>query len=517
MARRARRKGGNRESVRRRQQAGGVIPQIPFPDVRNPFPPFELISADELESIHEASLRVLEEIGINFLLDEARDILAAAGAEVTPDDPRVRFDRALIEDLIKHAPSEFTLHARNPAYDVTLGGNRIVFGSVGSPPHATDLERGRRTGNRADFTDFMRLVQSLNVCQMMSGYPVEPVDIDPNTRHLEALRIASTETDKAIFGYSLGRRRILDAIRIAQIAGQVSDAELWDKPCLSTVVNANSPLQYDIPMLVGMIEMSRRGLPIIVTPFTLAGAMAPVTVAGALVQQNAEALAGIAFCQAVKKGARVVYGGFTSNVDMKTGAPAFGTPEYAQAVLVGGQLARRYRVPYRSSNVNASNAPDAQAAWESANSLWACLLGHTNLVKHALGWLEGGLSASFEKMIIDAEMIQMMIAFLQPLQINEETFGLDAMKDVGPGGHFFGTAHTLARYETAFNPPILADWSNYETWSENGSNDAAWRAHKIYKQILNEFEAPPIDPAVKDELDDFVDRRIAEGGAGLED
>ncbi len=514
MARRARR---TRDSVRRREDAGAVIPQIPFQEVRNPYPPMEIISADQVEDIHNASLLVLEDMGINFLLEEARDMWKAAGADVKPNDPRVRFDRGLIEELIQHAPSEFTLTARNPAHNVTIGGNRIVFGAVSSPPNAIDIDGGRRSGNFKDYCDFLRLVQSVNVCHMMGGYPVEPTDIDPKIRHLEALRAAAFLTDKITFGYSLGRRRIIDAITIAQIAAGISDDELWEKPCITTVVNANSPLQYDVSMLIGMIEMSNRGLPVIVTPFTLAGAMAPVTVAGALVQQNAEALAGIAFCQLVKKGARVMYGGFTSNVDMKSGAPAFGTPEYSQAVIIGGQLARRYNIPYRSSNVNASNAPDAQAAWEAGNSLWACILGHCNFAKHSLGWMEGGLSASFEKFIIDAEMIQMMIAFLKPLDTSEDAFGLDAIKDVGPGGHYFGTAHTLARYETAFNPPILADWSNFENWTDNGSQDAATRANVIYKKLLAAHENPPMDAAVKEELNAFVDRRIAEGGAGLED
>ncbi len=515
MARASRR---GREGGRRRPARDATaLAQLPFPDLVNPYPPFELISADQVESIHQASLQVLQEIGINFLLPEARDILAAAGAQVTPGEPRVHFDPAMIEELVAHTPSEFTLHARNPAHNVTFGGNRMVFGSVGSPPNATDLERGRRTGNFADYQDFMRMVQALNVCQMMSGYPVEPVDLDPRTRHLEALQAATKLTDKVVFGYSLGRRRILDVIEIAKIVCRTSEEELAAKPCLSTVVNANSPLQYDVPMLIGMIEMSKRGLPIIVTPFTLAGAMAPVTIAGALVQQNAEALAGIAFCQAVRKGAAVMYGGFTSNVDMKSGAPAFGTPEYAQAVIIGGQLARRYRIPYRSSNVNASNAPDAQAAWESGNSLWSCMLGHCNLVKHGLGWLEGGLAASFEKMIIDAEMIQMMIAFLQPIAMDEAAFGLDAMREVGPGGHYFGAAHTLERYETAFHPPLLADWSNFETWEENGSLDAAQRANRIYKQVLAEYQAPDMDLGVAEELDAFVARRIGEGGADADE
>jgi trimethylamine---corrinoid protein Co-methyltransferase len=279
------------------------------------------------------------------------------------------------------------------------------------------------------------------------------------------------------------------------------------------VVNANSPLQYDRPMLWGMIEMARAGQSVIVTPFTLAGAMAPVTVAGALAQQNAEALAGIAFIQMVSPGAPVMYGGFTSNVDMRSGAPAFGTPEYAKAVLVGGQLARRYGFPYRSSNVNASNHPDAQAVWESEMSIWACVLGHANLVKHALGWLEGGLCTSFEKIVLDAEMLQHMAAFLEPLAVDEETLGLDAIEEVGPGGHFFGAAHTLARYESAFYAPMLSDWRNFQTWSEDGAVDATRRANRVWKQLLSDYRQPALDPAIDEELSAFVERRKAEGGA----
>jgi len=251
----------------------------------------------------------------------------------------------------------------------------------------------------------------------------------------------------------------------------------------------------------------------VITPFTLAGAMAPVTVAGAVVQQNAEALAGIAFCQIVNPGAPVIYGGFTSNVDMKSGAPAFGTPEYSRAALVGGQLARRYGLPYRSSNANASNVVDAQAAYESEMSLWGAVLGHANLVKHAAGWMEGGLCASFEKVVLDAELLQMMAEFLVPIEVNEATLGLDAIAEVGPGGHFFGAAHTMDRYESAFYSPILSDWRNFETWQEAGAETATMRANAIYKRLLADFEPPPLDPAIREELAAFVAKRKKEGGA----
>ena len=243
------------------------------------------------------------------------------------------------------------------------------------------------------------------------------------------------------------------------------------------------------------------------TPFTLAGAMSPITLAGSLAQQNAEALAVIAYAQLVRPGTPVIYGGFTSNVDMKSGAPAFGTPENARAALAGGQLARRYNLPYRSSNANAANVPDAQAAWESMMSLWSAVMGHATLIMHGAGWLEGGLVASFEKMIIDAELLQTMAVFLEPIEVTRETLGLDAIREVGPGGHFFGAAHTLARYETAFYAPMLADWRNFESWREAGGKSAYERANGIWKQLLADYQPPPIDPAIEEALQAYVARR----------
>jgi len=492
---------------------GSGIRQMPFRQLRNFMPPVAFVPEEDVEKLHRASLKILAEIGVNFLLPEAREILKEAGAEVEPGSDRVRFDPALIEERIRTAPSAFTLHARNPEHSLEMGKDWISFSLVASTPNVTDLERGRRAGNFEDYCDLLRLGQTLNIAHMLAGYPVEPIDVPPDLRHLEALAAMARLTDKVLYGYSLGRQRILDCIEMTRIVRGLSPARLTQEPSITTVVNANSPLQYDKPMLWGMIEMARAGQPVIVTPFTLAGAMAPVTVAGALAQQNAEALAGIAFMQMVSPGAPVMYGGFTSNVDMKSGAPAFGTPEYAKAVLVGGQLARRYGFPYRSSNVNASNHPDAQAVWESEMSIWACVLGHANLVKHALGWLEGGLCTSFEKIVLDAEMLQHMAAFLQPLAVDEETLGLDAIEEVGPGGHFFGTAHTLARYETAFYAPMLSDWRNFQTWSEDGAVDATGRANRVWKQLLSDYQPPPLDPAIDEELSAFVERRKVEGGA----
>ena len=305
---------------------------------------------------------------------------------------------------------------------------------------------------------------------------------------------------------------MLDAIEIIRIGRGIDEATLLQEPSITTVVNANSPLVYDEALLEGAIEMAERNQPVIYTPFTLAGAMAPITVAGALVQQNAEALAGLAFHQCIKPGAPAIYGSFTSNVDMRSGSPAFGTPEYTQATIASGQLARKYKIPLRASNANASNAPDSQSVYESQMSLWACLLGHVNLVKHGHGWIEGGLCASYEKIILDAEMIQMMQAFLEPAKVDDDTLGVSAIAEVGPASHFFGATHTMERYETAFYAPLLSDWRNFESWRDSGSLDATQRANKIWKQLLAEYQEPKLEASVEEELSFFVEKRISEGG-----
>jgi trimethylamine--corrinoid protein Co-methyltransferase len=502
-----------RAGRRPRRERNTGLTQAPARQLRNPYPPFEILSADQVEAIHQASLRVLAEIGVNFLLPEAADILKRAGAEVDPDGTRVRFDPAFVEQRITTAPRRFTLHARNPERNVEIGGNAINFCMVASTPHVSDLERGRLTGNFADYCNLLKLAHSLNICHMIAGYPVEPIDLPPATRHLDALAAMATLCDRTLYGYALGAVRIRDSLEITRIARQATAAQLLAEPSMTTVVNANSPLQYDRPMLEGMIEMARHRQPTIVTPFTLAGAMAPITVAGALVQQNAEALAGIVFTQCVEPGSPVVYGSFTSNVDMKSGAPAFGTPEYAKATIASGQLARRYGLPFRASNATASNAPDAQSAYESEMSIWPCVLAHCNIVKHGLGWLEGGLCTSYEKIILDAEMLQLIAAFLDPIETDQDSLGLDAMREVGPGSHFFQAAHTMARYEHAFYAPLLSDWRNFETWRDDGAIDATRRANRIWKELLAAYEPPPMDPAVSDEIAAFVARRKEQGGA----
>jgi trimethylamine---corrinoid protein Co-methyltransferase len=506
----ARARAGGRQG--KRDTNAGRFDQPPFRQLQRPFEPVKYVSDDQLESIHLASLRVMKEIGLDVLHEGAREIMKKAGADVTPGSERVRFDSDMVMETISSAPSEFTLHARNPAHHVRFGGNNVIFAQMGSAPNCTDMDRGRRGGNQEDFRNLIKLAQVHNIINTTGGYPVEPIDIHPGIRHLECIRDLALLTDKAFHVYSLGADRNIDGIEIARLCRGISHEELLDQPSIYSIINTNSPLKLDVPMMEGIIQMSSKGQIIIVTPFTLSGAMAPVTIAGALVQQNAEALAGIAFTQMVRKGAPVGYGGFTSNVDMKSGAPAFGTPEYMKAQHVGGQLARRYNIPYRTSNVCAANTMDAQAAYESVFSLWGAINGGGNFLLHGAGWMEGGLSCSYEKTILDIDLLQMVAEFMTPLDLSEDALGLDAMKDVGPGGHFFGTPHTQSRFKNAFYSPILSDWRNFETWQEAGSPDAMQKANRIWKERLAAWEKPAIDPATEEAVNDFVNRRISEGG-----
>ncbi len=495
----------SRRQARSGSRKSGGVNQRPWSEVHNPYPVFEILDAEPIEALHRASLRILQEFGIEVLHQPTRELLRRNGAGI--DGERVRLPGELVEAKVALAPAEFTLHARNSQRSVKVGNHQTVFCAVGGPAFATDIDRGRRAANFADMRDFTRLVHMLNAIHVEGGGAVEPTDLPVETRHLDMYRSFIELTDKPWTGYGLGAFRADDAIDMAAIMLGTDRDGLRKRPATLTVINSNSPLRLDGPMSEGLTAFAAAGQPFAATPFTLSGAMAPVTIAGASVQQNAEALAMITIAQCVQAGAPVVYGGFTSNVDMKSGSPAFGTPEYAQSVLIGCQLARRYGVPFRTSNVTACNSVDAQAAYESQMSLWPAMLGHAHLVKHCAGWLEGGLTASFEKFILDVEMIQMLSAFLKPPAFDSDAFGLDAIAEVGPGGHFFGAAHTLERYETAFYQPLLSDWRNFETWHESGAENATQRANRIWKQLLRDYEKPALDAAIAEELDAFVIRR----------
>ena len=457
-------------------------------------------------------MRILEEIGIDFLHEEAKTILKAAGCDVVPGLDTVRMDRNFVMEKVALAPSEFEIVPRNPARSIAIGGDNMVFANVASPPNVMDLDRGRRTGTRDAYQDLIKLSHYFNCIHLVSGYPVEPVDIHASIRHLDCLYDKLTMTDKVAHTYALGAGRVEDAMEMVRIAGGHSHDAFDETPRIYTNINSSSPLKHDTPMLDGAMRLARRGQMVIVTPFTLAGAMAPITLAGALAQQTAECLAAVALLQCVKPGTPVVAGSFTSNVDMRTGAPAFGTPEYMRATQISGQLARFYGLPLRASNACAANPPDAQAAWESAFSLWACVTGKANVVLHGAGWLEGGLCASYEKFVMDCEMLQHAMAYLEPIATTEEDLAVEAVREVGPHNHFFGATHTQSRYKTAFYAPFLSDWQNNEAWREAGAVETPERANRVWKAILEEFEAPPMDDAIREELAEFVARRKREGG-----
>ena len=494
----------------RQKRAANQIEQLPWRDVVNPYGPTSVLNDEQLERIIDSALTVLETQGLRFLEASSREQLALAGADVDADSMMVRFDRNLVKEKLALAPAEFGLRARNPEHNLHIGGKHIVFASVGGPAFCSDLDKGRRPGTYAEMCDYLRLVQSLNIVHQEGGGPFEAMDLPGETRHLDLYLAQHRLTDKNCQSYALGGQRSKDSIEMACIALETDRDGLLAEPALLGIINTNSPMQLDIPMTEAVQELAGAGQVCCITPFTLAGSMSPATLAGTLVQQTAEVLAVTTYAQLVRPGAPVMYGSFASNVDMRSGSPALGTPEYTKAAQASGQIARRLGLPFRSSNTTVSNCVDGQAVFESEMSLWGSVMGGANLVNHAAGWLEGGLTASFEKLIIDAEMLQMMAEYLRPIEVNDDELALDAIAEVGPGGHHFGTSHTLARYESAFYAPMISNRQNFEAWQEAGSIDTAASANAIWKQLLREYTQPELDPAIDDALVDYVNRRKAD-------
>ena len=509
---RKRRSGGRAGNATRR--GGDVIDQMPWRIPVNTDRPTEPLGPEGVQAIHDGAMRILEEIGIEFLNVEALELFKQAGCKV--NGTNVKMGRDWVMEMVRKAPPEFTITPRNPDRELPIGGKHILFGNVSSPPNYYDLELGKKvSGTRRQCADLLRLTQYFNCIHFAGGYPVEPVDIHASVRHLDVIHDKLTLTDKVVHCYSLGPERVEDAMEMVRIAGGLTEAEFQAKPRMYTNINSTSPLKHDIPMIDGCLRLIRRGQAVVVTPFTLAGAMAPVTMAGAVTLSIAEALCAIALFQYVKPGCACVIGTFTSNVDMKSGAPAFGTPEYMRATQMTGQMARFYGLPMRASGVCAANVPDGQAMWETSNSLWSAVQSGTNMVYHAAGWLEGGLIASPEKFIMDCEVIQMIQRYMEPQVVATgiDDIALDAIREVGPSGHYFGIQHTQDRYEKAFYQPMVSDWRNFEAWEIAGASWTAERAHRLFKEIIASFEAPAMDVAVAEELAAFVDRRKAEGGA----
>ncbi len=498
----------SRRTAHRRQRPISPLLQLPFRQLRNPLPPLEIITAEQVEQIHQASLHILENVGLDFHDDEALDIWQKAGAKIDHLTRHVWLDRGLVLEALALAPTAFTWRARNQAHNVLVGENAITFGPNGGMAHVSDLDRGRRPGTMVDLENFLKLAQLCPTLHCASWEQVAPQDIPVSSRHLHRLLAAFTLTDKVVMEMAHGREITTDCLNMAEIVfGDLTTGG----PVIGDVINVNSPLRYDARMLGGLITYARAGQVCFITPFILAGAMSPITMASALAQQNAEALAGIALTQLVRPGVPVIYGGFTTNTDMRSGGPAFGTPEGAWALLVGAQLARRYQLPYRGSgSLTNAKVPDAQAAYETMWTLWPAVLGHTNLIMHAVGWLDGGLTASYEKFIIDTEMLAMFYHFLNGFIIDDETLALDLIAAIGPGGHHLGTPHTLARHRTEFYQSALSQRQNYESWLKAGAPDTKQRANSIWKELLAHYQAPPLDPGIKEALLDYVIRRERE-------
>jgi trimethylamine--corrinoid protein Co-methyltransferase len=503
-----------RPGGRGRRVGSERIHQLPWQEVINPYTPMAVLSADQLEAIHLTSLRILEELGMEVMSPRALAVLAAAGAAVEPATNTVRLDRGLVAARLKSAPASFVLTPRDAARRVILGENHVNFGLVAGPPNVHDCERGRRAGNYQDYCDFIRLAQHFNAIHLIGNQVCAPIELPANSRHLDTYRANLLYSDRVFHCTAIGAARALDGIRMMAIARGLTLAQMAQSPGVITIISVNSPRRFDAAMCDGLMAMAEHGQAVVITPFTLMGAMAPVSLAAALAQQNAEALFGIVLAQSVRPGTPVMYGAFTSNVDMRSGAPAFGTPENAKANVASGQLARRYRLPYRTSNASASNAADAQGVYETEMSLWGAILGHGNLIYHAAGWQEGGLTASFEKLVLDVEMLQMMIEFLKPIVVDDDELGFEAIRAVPTGGHFFGEPHTMARYEHAFYRPLVSNWQNYENWQLGGGQTATQRATALWKRALSEYEQPPLDPARREALDAYVETRRIEIGSG---
>ena len=457
---------------------------------------------------------VLEEVGIEFLNQEALEILAKSGGCKISEN-NVRMDREFVCEMLARAPSQFTITPRNPDKKITIGGQSIVFGAVSSPPNYWDIDVGKQPGRHEQCRNMIKLAQYFNCIHFTGGYPVEPSDIHASMRHLDIGADKLLLTDKVCHAYSLGKERIEDVMEMVRLAAGITHEEFEATPHMYTNINSTSPLKHDYLMLDGYIRCVRRGQVTVVSPFTLSGAMAPITMTGAVVLSLAEGLCTIAMAQYIRPGAPCVFGTFTSNVDMKSGAPAFGTPEYIRATQMTGQMVRHYGIPLRSSGASTANVPDGQSMWETLNSLWAAVQSQTNMVYHAAGWMEGGLLASPEKFIMDCEVLQQFQRYFEPIihRTTEDDLAVDAIKEVGPFNHYFGCQHTQDRYQTAYYSPFISDWTNYEGWHATGGVWTAERANKMFKRIINEFEEPPIDLGCKEAVVEFVAKRKTEGGA----
>lgn len=496
------RRGRDARRAARSQRAGASIPYI----TRN-IPLTDVLSEEGMQTIEHNAETLLEEIGIDFRdYPRALTLLKDAGCDVRGE--RVHFPRGLARKLISTVPSDYVQHARNPERSVVIGGKNTVFAPNYGSPFVHDIDRGRRYGTIEDFQNFVKLAYMTPYIHHSGGTVCEPVDLPVNKRHLEMVYAHMRYSDKPFMGSVTAPERALDTVKLAEILFG-ADFIQQNTVCTS-LINANSPMVWDNTMLGAADVYAQNNQACIITPFILSGAMSPVTIAATLTQVLAEVLAGTSFVQLVRPGAPAIFGTFVSTLSMQSGAPTFGTPEAALAIFGAGQLARRMKMPFRTGgSLCASKIPDAQAAYESAQTLMPTMFGGANFVLHSAGWLEGGLSASYEKFILDFDQLGAMHVLAKGVDLSENGQAMDAFREVGPGGHFLGCAHTQANFETAFYRSNVADNNSVEQWEAEGRLDAAQRANKIWKKMLADYEAPAIDPGIDEALRDYIDRKKA--------
>ncbi|WP_417208214.1 trimethylamine methyltransferase family protein [Antarctobacter sp.] len=475
--------------------------------IERKIPNLEILDEAALQLIEDHAEQVLEEIGVNFVNNPAAlDRWRAAGANV--DGERVRLPRGLARALIKTAPAQFTQHARNPERSVEIGGKNLVLAPVYGPPFVRDLDGGRRYATIEDFRKFVKLGQMSKWLHHSGGTVCEPTDVPVNKRHLDMLLAHMTLSDKPFMGSVTEPSRAQDSVDMCKIL--FGEEFATNNAVMTSLININSPLTFDDVMMGALEVYSSNMQACIVSPFIVGGAMAPVSVAGTLVQVLAEVLAGVAYSQLVRPGAPVIFGAFVTSIDMNSGAPTFGTPEASQITYGAGQLARRLNLPFRSAgSFCGSKLPDAQAAYETANSLNMGLLSGVNFMLHACGWLEGGLVSSFEKFVMDADQLGTLHKMAQGVTVDEDTLAMDAIREVGPGGHYLGCAHTQANFKTAFWRSELLDYKPYETWSEEGARDTVALANARVQKLIDTYQQPPLDPAIYEALHAYVAEKKA--------
>lgn len=493
------RRGRDRHLARARTQAAK------YPYIRRKLKPVELLSSEAVEVIEANADTILEEIGIEFRRDEeSLRLWREAGADVKGE--RVHIPRGMARALLATAPAEFLVHARNPERTVRFGGDATVFSPVGGPPFVSDLDRGRRYGSLEDLQNFIKLAHMAPAIHFSGGCMVEPMEIAPNKRHLDTQYSFFRLSDQACEATPETPSHALDAIGMAQVL--FGEKFLQDHAVVLGNINSNSPLVFDGRMLGALRHFASHNQGTIIVPAVLAGAMGPVTMAGCMAEILAETLAGMALTQLVRPGAPVIMGSFVGAISMRTGAPTFGTPEATQMIFATAQLARRVGVPCRSGgSLCSSKIADAQAAYESAHTLLPTLLAGVNLVTHSAGWLEGGLVAGYEKFVMDVDQLAMMQALAAGMDMSERGQALDAIREVGPGSHFLGCAHTQENFETAFYQSNIADYSSYEQWALEGKLNAEQRANRVWKKMLADYQDPGIDPALDEAMLDFMARR----------